>query len=137
MLVSFVAVGLNLLFNWLFTFHFGWGHKGLAFSTGLVASSNFLFLYMMMSAQLKGLHTGEFLKLLSKLAVGSAAIVLVCLASNRWLLADWPTQSLTLKVGALLLTIGVSAVAYALACMLLKVREFEEAFAAIKRRLRR
>src|SRR5271163_4273611 len=35
MLVSFLAVGLNLLFNWTFTFRLGWGHRGLAFSTGL------------------------------------------------------------------------------------------------------
>jgi peptidoglycan biosynthesis protein MviN/MurJ (putative lipid II flippase) len=45
MIVSFLAVGLNLLFNWIFTFRLGWGHRGLAFSTGCVATCNFLFLY--------------------------------------------------------------------------------------------
>src|SRR6266403_4280424 len=41
MLVSFLAVGLNLLFNWIFTIRLGWGHRGLAFSTGCIATLNF------------------------------------------------------------------------------------------------
>ena len=44
MIVSFLAVGLNLVFNWIFTFRLGWGHRGLAFSTGCVATCNFLLL---------------------------------------------------------------------------------------------
>src|SRR6202044_705289 len=32
MFVSFAAVALNLLFNWIFTFHLGWGHRGPPFS---------------------------------------------------------------------------------------------------------
>src|SRR3984893_16142494 len=44
MLVSFGAVGVNLLLNWIFTFRLGWGHRGLAFSTGCVAPFNFLLL---------------------------------------------------------------------------------------------
>src|SRR6267154_601823 len=35
MVVSFLAIGANLFLNWLFTFRLGWGHRGLAFSTGL------------------------------------------------------------------------------------------------------
>src|SRR5262249_24658402 len=38
MLVSFLAIGANLFLNWLFTFRLGWGHRGLAFSTSLVAT---------------------------------------------------------------------------------------------------
>ena len=38
MVVSFLAIGTNLFLNWLFTFRLGWGHRGLAFSTGLVAT---------------------------------------------------------------------------------------------------
>src|SRR6202007_836557 len=32
MVVSIVAVGLNLALNWIFTLQLGWGHRGLAFS---------------------------------------------------------------------------------------------------------
>src|SRR5256886_17712413 len=52
MVVSFLAVGLNLLLNWMFTLHFGWGHRGLAFSTACVATSNFLILYFLMRSHL-------------------------------------------------------------------------------------
>src|SRR5690242_17598163 len=45
MVVSIVAVGLNLALNWIFTLQLGWGHRGLAFSTACVAASNFLILY--------------------------------------------------------------------------------------------
>ena len=31
MVVSFIAVGVNLLLNWIFTVRLGWGHRGLAF----------------------------------------------------------------------------------------------------------
>src|SRR5690242_15291508 len=37
MVVSLVAVGLNLLLNWIFTLQLGWGHRGLAFSTSCIA----------------------------------------------------------------------------------------------------
>src|SRR3954452_24781796 len=47
MLVSFLAIGTNLFLNWLFTFRLGWGHRGLACSTGLVANINVLLLYML------------------------------------------------------------------------------------------
>src|SRR6266852_1861737 len=48
MLVSFLAIGANLFLNWLFTFRLGLGHRGLAFSTSLVATINFLLLYGLM-----------------------------------------------------------------------------------------
>src|SRR6201999_4273667 len=57
MLVSFIAVALNLLFNWVFTFRLGWGHRGLAFSTGCIASCNFVLLYVLMQRHLRGLET--------------------------------------------------------------------------------
>src|SRR5262249_47575234 len=37
MLVSFAAVALNLGLNWFFTWHLGWGHRGLALSTSCIA----------------------------------------------------------------------------------------------------
>ena len=68
MLVSFLAVGLNLLFNWIFTFQLGWGHRGLAFSTGCVATCNFLFLYALMRHRLGGLESRHMLATLGKVA---------------------------------------------------------------------
>ncbi len=84
MLVSFLAVGLNLLLNWLFTFHLGWGFRGLAFSTGCIATFNFLLLYALMRRHLGGLESGRMLAMLGKVVVAAAALAAVCAASSHW-----------------------------------------------------
>src|ERR1700739_3991703 len=92
MVVGFIAVVLNLLLNWLFTHELGWGHRGLAFSTACVASSNFLILYALMRAQLGRLESGAMLALLAKVALASAVLLAICWAGAHLLLADWALQ---------------------------------------------
>jgi putative peptidoglycan lipid II flippase len=137
MLVSFLAVGLNLLFNWIFTFRLGWGHRGLAFSTGCIATFNFLLLYALMEIQLKGLESRRLLRLLGKLAVATAALVAVCAASSRWLLADWQTQAFLSKLTALLGTVTLGGVVFVACGVLLHIEELKELQEALGRRLRR
>jgi len=137
MAVSFLAVGLNLLFNWIFTFRLGWGHRGLAFSTGCIATLNFLLLYALMQFHLKGLESRRLLLLLGKLAVASSALVAVCAASSRWLLADWQMQAFIFKLAALLGTVTLGAVVFAGCGILLHIEELKELRDALTRRLRR
>jgi putative peptidoglycan lipid II flippase len=137
MLVSFLAVGLNLLLNWLFTFHLGWGFRGLAFSTGCIATFNFLLLYTLMRLHLNGLESRRMLVMLGKVAVAAAAMAAVCAASSRWLMADWAMQAFPIKLGALLGTIIVAAVVFAGCGAALHIEEIKELQAAVKRRLRR
>ena len=137
MLVSLLAVGLNLLLNWIFTFRLGWGHRGLAFSTGCIATINFLLLYFLMQAQLKGLESRRLLVLLAKIAVAGTALIAVCAASSHWLLADWPHQALLPKIGALALTVAVGCAVFAGCGILLHIEELKELRAALMRRLRR
>jgi putative peptidoglycan lipid II flippase len=137
MLVSLLAVGLNLLLNWIFTIRLGWGHRGLAFSTGCIATFNFLLLYLLMQFQLKGLESRRLLLLLVKVAVASGALVAVCAASSHWLLADWPEQSLWIKLPALLATVIAGAAAFAACGVLLHIEELKELRDAVRRRLTR
>jgi putative peptidoglycan lipid II flippase len=137
MLVSFLAVGLNILLNWIFTVRLGWGHRGLAFSTGCIATFNFLLLYLLMQSQLKGLETRRLLLLLVKVAVASAALVAVCAASSHWLLADWRVQSLWIKLPVLLATVAAGAAAFAACGVLLHIEELKELLDAVRRRLNR
>jgi putative peptidoglycan lipid II flippase len=137
MLVSFLAVGLNLLFNWIFTFRLGWGHRGLAFSTGCIATFNFLLLYALMEIQLKGLESRRLLRLLGKLAVATAALAAVCAASSRWLLADWQTQAFLTRLAALLGTVTLGGVVFVVCGVLLHIEELKELQDALGRRLRR
>jgi putative peptidoglycan lipid II flippase len=137
MLVSFLAVGLNLLLNWLFTFHLGWGFRGLAFSTGCIATFNFLLLYTLMRRHLDGLESRRMLVMLGKVAVAAAAMAVICAASSRWLMADWATQAFLIKLGSLFGTIFVAALVFAGCGAALHIEEIKELQAAVKRRLRR
>ena len=137
MLVSFISVGLNLLFNWIFTFQLGWGYQGLAFSTGCVATFNFLLLYFLMQHQLKGLESRHLLSMLAKLALAMVPLVAVCAASSRWLLADWQHQALLPKIAALLVTVIAGAGLFAASGILLHIEELKELRDAFMRRLRR
>ncbi len=137
MFVSFLAVGLNLVFNWVFTFQLGWGHRGLAFSTGLVATFNFLLLYALMRRYLHGLATRRLLAMLAKVAVATAALVGVCAASRVWLLADWAVQPFVPKLAALCGTVLVAMAAFAGCGAALKIEEIRQIAAGVGRRLRR
>ncbi|MBV9695744.1 MAG: murein biosynthesis integral membrane protein MurJ, partial [Gammaproteobacteria bacterium] len=137
MLVSFIAVALNLALNLLFTRYFGWGHRGLALSTACVASSNFLLLYFIMRAHLKGLESRAMLDLLWRLALACGVLLALAAAGGHWLLADWPTQQFWPKCLGLLLTITVAAAGFFASARLLGIGELQEVQAALARRLRR
>jgi putative peptidoglycan lipid II flippase len=137
MFVSFFAVVLNLLFNWIFTFRLHWGHLGLAFSTGCVATCNFLVLYVLMYRQLGGLESRRMFVLLRKAAIAGAALAAVCAASTHWLLADWATQPFIIKAGALLGTVIIGGLVFAGCGVALRIEELTELIGMLKRRLRR
>jgi putative peptidoglycan lipid II flippase len=137
MFVSFGAVGLNLLFNWLFTWHLGWGHRGLAFSTACVASTNFIVLFVLMRQDLGRFESGALLSLTLRVGAASAVMGAACLASTHWLLPDWAAQGLWLRLLWLLATIGVAAALFAISATALKVSELTAITAAFRRRLQR
>jgi putative peptidoglycan lipid II flippase len=137
MVVSFIAVVLNLLLNWIFTRKLGWGHRGLAFSTACVASSNFLILYALMRAQLGRLESGAMLALLAKVALASTVLLAICWAGAHWLLADWALQPFWPKCASLVLVIGVAAAGFFLCANALGITEVHEIAGAVRRRLRR
>jgi putative peptidoglycan lipid II flippase len=137
MLVSFSAVVLNLVLNWFFTLHLNWGHRGLAFSTACIATSNFALLYFLMRQQLTHLETRTMLALLAKLTVAGAALAGVCWAGSHFLLTDWATQAFVPKLTYLFLTIAVGAGVYLLVASGLNIPELRDIIAAFQRRLRR
>jgi putative peptidoglycan lipid II flippase len=137
MLISFMAVALNLLFNWIFTYQLGWGHRGLAFSTGCVATCNFVALYALMRHHLRGLESRRMLTMLLKVALASAALAGICWASQHWLLAQWATQAFVSKLSYLLLTIAIGGGVFLLVGMALRIEELSELVAVLKRRINR
>ncbi len=65
MFVSFFTIGINIILNCFFIFKLKMGHGGLALSTTLAATLNFLTLYFLMG-RLHNLHTRAFLDNLLK-----------------------------------------------------------------------
>jgi peptidoglycan biosynthesis protein MviN/MurJ (putative lipid II flippase) len=109
----------------------------LAFSTGLVATTNFMVLYVLMYRQLGGLETRRMGVLLGKALTAGAALAAVCAMSNHWLLDDWATQAFLRKAAALLATIVAGGLVFAACGAALSIEELDELIGAVKRRLRR
>lgn len=135
MMVSLAAIAINCLLSWLFTFWFGLGHRGLALSTGFIASINFLTLYAMMRRKLGGIETSAILGMFARIAVPSLALAATCLAGRHWLLADWAHQAFVPKVTYLVATISVAGIIFFASAVACRVKELDVVVAAFKRRL--
>ena len=135
MVVSFLAIGANLFLNWLFTFRLGWGHRGLAFSTSLVATINFLLLYALMRRHIRRLETRQTLVALGKLCIAGGLLALVCWAANYWWLGAWADMRFLQKLIALLVAIACGAAAFFGAAFLLRIGEVHDIIDIFRRRI--
>ena len=137
MVVSFLAIGANLFLNWLFTFRLGWGHRGLAFSTSLVATINFLLLYALMRRHTRRLETRQMLIALAKICVAGALLALVCWAANYLWLDAWSDMRFFQKLAILLATITFAGAAFFGAAFLLRISEVQDIIDVFRRKVRR
>ena len=137
MLVSFGAVALNLLLNWFFTWHLGWGHRGLALSTACIAVTNFALLYLLMYRHLRRFETRALITLVAKVVLSCGVLGLICWLSARGPLAHWATQPLWPKLATLLATIAVAGGLFVACATLLGIRELRDLFQVLGRRLGR
>ena len=109
----------------------------MAFSTGCVATCNFLLLYVLMYRQLHGLELGRMMVLLAKTAVAGAALAAVCAVSVHWPLADWASQAFWYKTGLLFGTITAAGAVFLGVGTALRIEELQELTTTVKRRLLR
>src|SRR5437899_4458693 len=137
MVVSFLAIGANLFLNWLFTFRLGWGHRGLAFSTSLVATMNFLLLYALMRRHTRRLETRQTLVGLVKICLAGALLALVCWAANYLWLDAWAHMRFFEKLAILLGAIAFGAMAFFGAAFFLRVSEVQDIIDVFRRRIGR
>ncbi len=137
MMVSFLAIAMNLFLNWLFTYHLGWGHRGLAFSTSVVATVNFLLLYLLMRRHVRRLETLQLLGSLLRICVAGALLALVCWVANHFWLNQWSDMRLVEKLIILLSTIAVGAGAFFTTAFALRVGEVQDLFGIVRRKIAR
>jgi len=136
MVISFFAIGVNLGLNIWFT-KIGFGHRGLALSTGIVALTNFGLLYWCMRRETERLETRKLLVALAKIFIASCWLALVCWGGKWLLLERWHTMGLMLRMCGLGLTIALSIAAFSAVASMLGVREMRDLLGVIRRRLSR
>ena len=136
MLISFIAIGTNLVLNWLLTFQLGLGHRGLALSTGLVASINFLTLYVLMRNRLGRLNTIALLATTAKLAFCGALLALVCYLGAATAIHWALDKSLFFRALALFSTIALAGSACMGLALLLRIEEIEDFYIIIRQKLK-
>lgn len=138
MLVSFGSIALNVFLNWLFIFHLHLGHKGLALSTAIAATLNFLCLYVLMNWSAKrDLQTLSLLGTLLRCGLASAALGAVCWTAMSFGSEYLLSHAIWVKASALLLVIGVAVGVYVVACFLFGVHEVRDAAAIARRKILR
>lgn len=137
MMVSFASIIINLLLNWLFTFHLGLGHRGLALSTGFVALFNFGALYILMRRETGLLETRLMIRSLSKILFASAFLGLVCWAGQTWLLAGAEHFGPVNRAVRLTVVIACAAAVFFGVAMALRIGELEDVTILVKRKLAR
>ncbi len=136
MMISFIAIGVNFGLNSWFT-KLGYGHRGLALSTGCVALSNFGLLYWSMRREIGHLDTQRLLVTLVKIFLASDALALVCWGAKWLLLEQWHTMGLFLRMCALSLTIALAMGAFVAVAAMLRLREMRDLLDAVNRKLSR
>jgi putative peptidoglycan lipid II flippase len=137
MMVSFLSIAVNYGLNQWFTFRLGWGHRGLAFSTGLVAITNFTLLYVLMHRQTQRLESRQLFATLAKLAVAGAALAAVCWAAEHWLFAGWPHLNFALRATYLFATIAIAGAIFFATAMLMRIEELDDLKRLVQRKLGR
>ena len=137
MMVSFLSIAVNYGLNQWFTFYLGWGHRGLAFSVGLVAVINFGILYGLMRREIGGLETGQMGWTLGKLGLAGGALGVVCWGAVQWVLPWFWGGGVLGKAVGLLGTIGVGGAIFFGVASGLRIAELDGVVGIVRRRMGR
>ncbi len=137
MTVSFIAIGINVVLNGIFTYKLGWGHQGLALSTSLTAVANFAFLYYLMRRRVGDLESRNLLVMFAKLAVAGGLLAGTCLFGQWLLLGGFDHFRLFEKLFGLFTVILVASGVFFAACYFLRFEEMRDAVGLVARKLRR
>jgi putative peptidoglycan lipid II flippase len=137
MLVSFGSIALNVLLNWLFIFHLGLGHRGLALSTAIAATLNFAALYLLMIRPAVTLDSARFMDTFLRCSVAALVLGVVCWGAVTYLHPWLFEVFFGLRVLVLAAVVALAGGLYFLTCILLRVETTQDALAAVRRKLRR
>jgi putative peptidoglycan lipid II flippase len=134
MLISLGSIAVNYVMNSLLVVPFG--HVGLAFSTSTVALVNFILLALFMRRRIGRLEGSRLGPTLARICVAS-----IPMAAVAWLASEFctslPLAGIALKLVRVSAAITLAAIAFYIACRLLRIQEMDEAIEAIAGRFLR
>jgi putative peptidoglycan lipid II flippase len=137
MFVTLTSIAINFSLNWLFTFYLHWGHRGLAFSTSMVAITNFLFLYSMMRHYTGRLETGAMFQTIAKLLIAGVGLAAICWLASTFFFSAQVHLTAWKNFLALMITIAIGAGVFFGAAYLLRVAEVQDLVELVRRRFAR
>lgn len=137
MVVSFVAIGINIVLNWQLTFKMGMGHRGLALSTGLAAVTNFVMLFLLMRQAAGGMNSGPLLGSFARMLLAAAGLAGACWAGQQFLGPWLNSPHFVARLWSLLALIAVGAAVYFGLAALFRIDEAHDALAIVKRKISR
>ena len=133
MRISLISIATNYAFNALLVRQLGFGHRGLALSTSLVALFNFLALFVLMRRKIGSFEGRRLLESLGKIALASGVMALVCAASLHALEEHFGRSGLVGHLLTAFVPIGLGMLTFLLACWGLRVKELDMARTALRR----
>jgi putative peptidoglycan lipid II flippase len=136
MFVTLTSIAINFSLNWFFTFYLHWGHRGLAFSTSMVAITNFFFLYSMMRHYTGRLETGAMLLTIGKLLLAGVALAGICWLAFVFFFSTHVHAAGWQNAIMMLITVACGAGTFFGAAYLLRVAEVHDVVELVRRRLR-
>jgi putative peptidoglycan lipid II flippase len=134
-IVSMVTVLVNAGLNIMLVR--AMGYRGLALGTSIAALFNAVTLLTLLRRHLGGLEEGHILSSFARITAASVVMGVAAFAVSGVLETQLPGRSLALQILRLTCTIGISVVVLAGASWLLRVREFREGLALVRRRIGR
>jgi putative peptidoglycan lipid II flippase len=134
-MTSVASIAVNYTLNWTFIRVLGWGHAGLAFSTSLVATCNFLALFWLMRAKAAGIEGRRLAWSVAKISLASTLMGAACWFSSYTVRQQLGEAGLARLVDvAISLPLGLFVLYHA--CRWLRVNELNAARQAILDRWR-
>ncbi len=135
MMVSFLSIAFNFVFNLFFIFYLKMGHKGLALSTALAAMLNVGMLVFFMIRFAGTLHLKKLWGTCWRCILASIPMIFLVMSTHSWL-HQLSHAKLILRMGGLLSIIGGAVALFVSMAWLLNIEEMSGMFNLMRMKLR-
>jgi putative peptidoglycan lipid II flippase len=133
--VSMISIALNIALNLALVRVMS--YQGLALGTGIAALANAGMLFWLLRRRLDGLDDRRVFVALAKVLIASSVMAAAAWGIEHTLSQAWPSSSAWARLVRVGLAVGGGMATLALAARLLRLHEFEVAFARVVARLGR